>query len=250
MWLEAILSRDDLRRALDQFAPVNVKLGDGRGTLFLDTPTEVELVPDQGLRVVCRAKVHWPVLGIHVPATLKEVIVLVRPVVERHAGIDMLVFKLHIEHADFALVPTTVDRRLTESLNAELEKHVELSWKFSDTLSRLIELPPLFEPSETLALGTRGGVVKTTSESVGLAIVMRADLHRGAQTRVDRNAATLLPPPPSRDSSHPTDVVPPVALARERRPLLRERKLPFVAACLGLVVLGTGIAIGRAVRAS
>jgi hypothetical protein len=250
MWLEAILSRDDLRRALDQFAPVNVKLGDGGGTLFLDTPSEVELVPDEGLRVVCRAKVHWPVLGIHVPATLKEVIVLVRPIVERHDKVEMLVFKLHIERADFALVPTTVDRRLTDALNAELEKkHVELTWKFSDTLSRIIDLPPLFEPSETLALGTRGGVVKTTRESVGLAIVMRADLQRGVNKRVARNASTILPPRPTRDTSHPTDVVPPVTVAPARRSRIAERKLPVVAACAALVVLGAGMLIGRATRA-
>jgi hypothetical protein len=256
MWLEAILSRDDLERALEQFAPVNVKLGDGGGTLFLDTPSEVELVPDRGMRVVCRAKVHWPVLGIHVPVTLNRVVVLVRPEVERHEGAEMLVFKLVIEHVDFALLPTPVDVRLTEALNAELEKkHVELTWKFSDTLSRMIELPPLFEPSETLALGARGGMVETTRDSVGLAIAMRADLHRGARARVDRTApradrtaTTVIPPPHPRQADHPTRL-PPMAFDAPRvRSLLRTKTFPIAAACLGLLAFGAGVAVVRAAR--
>jgi hypothetical protein len=199
MWIEAITSTEDLQRSLSEFAPVRIRLGDRGRELALESPSQVSLVADQGARIVCAAHLHWPFLGVNVRVTMKSLVILVRPVIEAHPSGDALVFKLEIEHADFAFVPTVIDNRITAVVNAELaKKHVELSWRYADTLDHLFHLPESLHPVESLALVATRAAVKVTNEAVGLAVSLRCHVLRGDNPRAlestSRNVQSPLAP--------------------------------------------------------
>jgi hypothetical protein len=182
MWLEAIVSAADLQRTLARFAPVTIRLGEGGGALALESPSEVTLLANRGVRVVCRARLVWPVIGVRVPMTIRSLVILLCPIIEAQPRGDVLVFKLEIEHADFALIPTFIDNRITSQINAQLaEKHVELSWSYTETLHHVFRMPQALDAVESLALVVDGAIVKVTTEAVGLAVSLHSDVRRAGE---------------------------------------------------------------------
>jgi hypothetical protein len=190
MWIEAILTANDLQALLGQFCPAVFRLGDS-GELELDEPTDVALIEGRGIRVVCAAKLTWPVLGIHVPVSARSVAVMISPVVE-HVGegnlegedrSEALVFKLGIEHIDVTLLPAFVDDRVTARVNEELEKkHVELAWKFPDTLSHVFDLPDAMLSTSGLGLEVVSGSVRVTESALAFAVSFRTKVQRRVPT--------------------------------------------------------------------
>ncbi len=178
MWLEAILTREDLQRVLTQFAPMEFRLGDS-GRLLLVDPSNVSLMPDKGLGVVCKATLHWPLLGIDIPVHINELLLLIRPTVEQRAEGEFLVFTLTIEHADVGMLPRILDEKITSMVNEELvKKHVELAWNFSDTLSHVFSLPEALASTATLGLKVDEGRVKATESALGFAVSFVTDVTR------------------------------------------------------------------------
>ena len=249
MWLEAIFPAEDLRRTLSEIAPLEIRLGDDGGELALDAPSEVTLVADQGVRIVCAARLHWPVLGVSVPVTMKSLVVLLRPTIEAHEGKDALVFKLEIEHADFSMVPAVIDTRITSLVNEELaKKGVELSWDYAQTLNHVFQLPDLLKPAEALSLTITGAVVKVTTEALGLAIAIRSDVKRGGarDEAIEANGT----PPPSKAAAPvapSTTATPATTATTAAAPLLSPAAFG-VRAILGAVAIGAVFALGRASR--
>lgn len=181
MWIEAVLLKEELATLVGQFAPVTIRLGED-GELQVHDPGEITLVQDVGLRVVCKATLRWTVLGFAVPVTLKSLTVLLRPTIAKRADVDVLVFKLDIENADIAGLPSGLDSRITDSVNHELEaKHVELSWDYAATLNHQFDLPDSLKPVERLRLTVGGARVKPSGNSLALAIEFYADVLRGAR---------------------------------------------------------------------
>ncbi|MDP9150322.1 MAG: hypothetical protein M3O36_10330, partial [Myxococcota bacterium] len=211
MWLEAILTKHDLDAIVAQFAPMRFRLGDlgDHGELSLDAPTEVSLVPGRGIRIVCAAKLHWPVLGMDFPVSIRSATVLVHLDVEtRHDG-AALVFKPQIEHADVALVPAIVDAPVTALVNEELaKKHVELAWSFERTLGHVFPLPDALETTAALELRVKAGTVKVTADAVGFAVSFDTAVQRrvnGAdQPAIDPERPPLDPTPPPLASPRPS----------------------------------------------
>ncbi len=232
MWIEAIVPAEDLRRALAEIAPLKIKLGDDGGELALEAPSEMTLVADQGVRIVCAAHLHWPVLGVSVPVTMSSLIVLLRPVIETHEGVDALVFKLEIEHADLVMVPSIIDTRITSLVNDELAKrHVELSWRYADTLNHVFRLPDILRPAESLGLTVTSALVKITAEALGLAISLRSDVHRAGDAAV---APPVADDPPTRVASPAPALQSPADFA--------------VRGAIAGLALGVVFALGRASR--
>jgi hypothetical protein len=238
MWIEAIISSEDLRRSLSEFAPLRIRLGNDGAELAIESPSEVSLVADLGARIVCAAQLHWPFLGIHVPMAIKSLVILLRPVIEAHENGDALVFKLEIEHADFALVPTAIDNRITALVNAELAKrHVELTWRYADTLDHVFHLPDSFAPVESLALVLTSAVVKVTNEAVGLAISVRCDVLRGDDGGVVDSESGDVP-------SSPVSAVIPAPLATPSTAGLAS--LALAVGGIAALALGAMFVLGRA----
>jgi hypothetical protein len=174
MWLEAILSKGDLTKLVDRLLPLKIDVGGG--TLGLHEPSEVEIVPEKGLRVRSKALVHWPVLGIDVPIALHELSVLICPEITPD---DKLAFHVEIVHADLASVPNFVDVRITERLNTTLrERHTELTWDFAHALSHVFHFPEALSLAEALSLDVAWGRLRVMEEAIVLAVSFRADVVR------------------------------------------------------------------------
>jgi hypothetical protein len=200
MWLEAILTREDLEGIAEKFSPLEIVLGDS-GSLLLVGPCEVSLTPDEGVAVKCDATLHWPVLGFDVPVSMHRLLVHVLPSVEERADGSTLVFRLLIDHAGVTMLPSFFDHGVTARVNRELEeKHVELAWNFADTLSHVFKLPPSIASAAALSLKATAGRVKATEMALGLA----ADFTVSVQARgesSDQNASRGADPAPSSPDS-------------------------------------------------
>ncbi len=197
MWVEVILAQEDLTTLFGQLMPLTIHFGGKDQYLSLSDLREVKLVPDTGLRLSCKAKVCWPVLGIALPIPLHSLIVLLEPHVVRTEEGDILVFKLHIEHADFAGIPTAIDERITEKVNKELAaRELDLSWNFARTLSRTVDLPRALRPVDSLDLRLAWGKVKVTDEAMVMAVSFHAKLSRAGQGEVHTLPQSLDAPEP------------------------------------------------------
>ncbi len=196
MWLEAILTREDLEDVVEKFSPLKILLGDS-GSLLLVGPCEVSLNPDKGISVKCDAILHWPVLGFDVPVSMHGLLVHVLPTVEERPDGATLVFRLQIDHAGVAMLPSFFDHGVSARVNRELEeKHVELAWNFVDTLSHVFKLPPTLASAAALSLKATAGRVKATETALGLAV----DFSLSVQARGDgsaQNASNGADPRPS-----------------------------------------------------
>jgi hypothetical protein len=182
MWLEAVLSKEDLASLIGQIVPLTIRINRESGAdqyIELATATNLELVADQGLRMTTQARIHWPVLGIAVPIKVDPLNVMIKPrITETPAG-DALSFTLEIEHADFTGIPAFGDRAIADKINSELgERHVELAWAFASMLSHRFHVPPLLDPLESLALSVAWGKVRITDEAMVLAISFHAKVSR------------------------------------------------------------------------
>jgi hypothetical protein len=170
MWLEAIFTKEDLQDVVARFAPLKILLGDN-GSLLLVSPSDVSLVADKGIAVTCDATIHWPILGFDVPVAMHGLLVHIVPVVEERPDGATLVFRLEIDHAGVAMLPSFFDHTVTTRVNQELEKkHVELAWNFQDTLSHVFGLPGSLASASAFAIRATAGRVKATEKALGLAV--------------------------------------------------------------------------------
>jgi hypothetical protein len=189
MWTEIILPRDELARLLDQVFPLTIRLGDSESdnSLSLSDLADVRLVPDLGLRVECKARVRWPVLGIELPLALNALTLLLVPSIGQGPHGDTLVFRISVEHADFTAVPDMIDQRITAAINAKLEaKGAELCWDLSKSLALSTVLPALLEDLAAFALRPRWAKVRITDQAVVyVASFNSAFVRQGAQVPDD-----------------------------------------------------------------
>jgi hypothetical protein len=179
MRIEAILSAEDLAAMIREVAPLTVHFGKDE-QLELTDPSEVTLVADAGLRVVCKGRVQWRLLGIGVPITLNSLHVLIRPEIVQQSDGNALVFTIEIEHADLSGIPTMIDSKITDVVNKALaEKRVELVWNFTETLSHRFKMPDAVKPLEAIAFDVCGGRLKIGREALVLAIEFRSAVTHG-----------------------------------------------------------------------
>ena len=176
MWLDAIVTAGDLQKVVDQLTPATVPLGD-RGELYFDAPAEVSLVAERGLRIRCRAKLRWPVLGIDVTVSVSSMTILIVPSIEAREGERTIVFAPELEHLDLALLPDIGDAELRSYINRELQaKRVELPWNYKQTLDHQFALPDWFRSDAIFDVRSNGAAVKVTNDSIGLAVGLTASV--------------------------------------------------------------------------
>ena len=170
MWLEAILSRQDLERVLGELTPTTIKLGED-GELHLNRPTLVTLVEGQGLEVDCPAKLRWSVLGIHLPVAIESVTLRLIPSVLQRDGGDVLAFHVKLLALDVSAMPSIIEDRVVALVNGELSgRHAELVWDFRETLSHRFRLPELLEPARSLDVEIAWGEMRVSAEALVFAI--------------------------------------------------------------------------------
>ncbi len=231
MWVEAILATADLEKAMSDFCPLKIHLGeDGNGSLVVSDPRDVELVPDVGLRMSVTIEVHWPVLGIQIPVSVRSATLEVKPEIPKKPEGAPLTLKLRLDGVDISIFPSVVDRGIVDLVNKELEaKHVELSWNFIETLSHAFELPVALASARGIDLRAAWGSVKITSEALVLAVSFEARV-------VPREAGSIASP------AALTRVAAPQPVERDRvRRLRRPSPVSLALGVSGALLAGLGI---------
>jgi hypothetical protein len=172
MWIEAIITEEDLRQVLATLLPVKIHLDTDPGTdrwIELGKPETVELVESRGMRMSCPAELRWSIVGIDVPVKINQLIVYLTPkVVEKNRG-EVLTFGIQLEEADVAGLPGLVDGAIVKAVNAALDEK-SLEWDFRETLLRKFEMPGMLEPIATLDLESKWGKVRLSGEAIVLAL--------------------------------------------------------------------------------
>jgi hypothetical protein len=180
MWLEAVVSKEDLGSLIARIVPLTIRINPEDGAdhyIELATATDLVLVAGQGLRMATQARVHWPILGITVPIKIDPLGVMIKPRIIGTPEGDALSFTLEIEEADVAGIPAFGDKAVTDKINRELDKrHVELAWAFATMLSHRFHVPTLLEPIGSLAFNVAWGKVRVTEEAMVLAISFHAEV--------------------------------------------------------------------------
>jgi hypothetical protein len=179
MWLEAIITEEDLVQVMKRFLPVKIYLhseGDEVKRdrwLLLQPATEVVLVPDQGLQVTCPAELTWGMLGMSPTVKIDALRVLIRPqVTQRHKG-HVLEFHLEVDEADLHSLPDFVDATVVKAVNAALATK-ELAWNFTQTLTRTVGLGDRLDPVEALTIEVLWG--KHRIGAAALTLVVSFDI--------------------------------------------------------------------------
>jgi hypothetical protein len=243
MWVEAILTKDNVASLLEQFLPMSIHLGenpDDGHYLELFEPRQISLVEDLGLRMTCGARIRWPILGIDLPIIVESVNLLLCPSIPGAPGRDELDFGLTVEGIDFAWVPAGVDSRIADKINVELDKkRALLSWRFGESLSHVFKMPPILPPLNAVAVKVAWGQVRVTSEAVVIAVSFHSRVLRGEEEYPSLSLPSegLIQPSPSR-----------VNLAT-RAPRLRVAPLVAAAGGAALATVVTWIVAGAAARA-
>jgi hypothetical protein len=168
MWVEFVLARDDLEKVVNDFCPLRLKLGDN-GNILLADPHDLILVPEVGLRVSISAEVHWPVLGIQIPVSVRSTTLQVTVRIVKEEGGSRLRFGFQLSNADLSMVPAMVTRGVVDRVNKELAS-ADLSWMFTKTLSHDFGLPESLLSARALDLSAVSGHLKVTAEALVLAV--------------------------------------------------------------------------------
>lgn len=183
MWLEAIISQEDLVQVLGEFLPVKIHLdqdkdNDAAGapkkdeperSLHLLAPTQVILVPGEGVRVICPAVITWSIVGMSPSMNIDALQVMIRPeVAEKNKGY-VLEFGMEVEVADFHALPAFIDETIVKAVNAALATK-KPGWNFTETLTRTVGLGKLFDPVEALKIDVQWGKTKIGEDTLGLVV--------------------------------------------------------------------------------
>ena len=177
MKFTAAFTREELVRFVSEWLPLKVLLGDFKKEdryLSLSDPTAIELLPGKGLRLACRAQIRWPIMGLTVPITARELIVVLRPAITTPGGQPALSFGIQIERADLSAVPARLDTALTEALNRALAQRAKLQWEFGKMLTRSVPLPLMLTTTDSIDLLCDHGVVAVTEEGFTFELGVRA----------------------------------------------------------------------------
>jgi hypothetical protein len=224
MFIEALIPRDELRSFLARALPLTIRLDAAEVSHFLALSdlAEVAIVPDVGVRLVCEAHLHWPVLGIDAPLALNALRVLLIPEVKSSPAGESLVFRIAVEHVDIPGVPTVFDETIARAVNERLAAHrVEVPWDFSRTFANVVPLPSMLVELDALTLGAAWGKVKITEEALVFAVSVHAALARAGE------AESLTAPAPS-----------PPTFSERAKPVARDSSAPIVTLLLAAGVFG------------
>lgn len=180
MWIEAIVTEEDLRQVLATLLPVKIHLDTDPGTdrwLQLQVPESIALVEGKGVCLSCPAELRWSIVGIDVPVKIHQLTVFLTPkIVEKNRG-EVLAFGIELEEADVAGIPGLVDTAIMKAVNGALAAK-DLEWDFRETLLRKFEMPEMLDPIATLDLESKWGKVRMSREALVLALSLHISFTR------------------------------------------------------------------------
>lgn len=168
------LHRDELLRAIRDFLPMRLKIGnletnDDPPWIHIDEVEEAEFLPGRGVRVSCAARIHFPLPLLPDDFTVQHAVLEMVPAIVEGPEGPVLAFRLDVPDIDVKYVPEFVDRAVLKRVNAALIEHASsIAWKFGKTLSRVISLPIRLQIVRAVALSAPSGSVEVTADGIFL----------------------------------------------------------------------------------
>ncbi len=164
--LAVVVTLDELDKLARSFVPLTVDLSTpelGKRIIRVHRVSRVELVPNEGIRILGGAEVDWTVLGLTLPVKVDELAVRV------HISLDggSLKSRLEIECADLRHVPELVENVLETKINDALKEESAIpSLAFDELANRTVPLPGYLTPLRDLVLASGGGYVSIEPDTL------------------------------------------------------------------------------------
>jgi hypothetical protein len=183
MHIEMLLDQVTLRNLIQQFAPIRIHMtptDEDRRWLELDEPETIELVPEQGVRVVCKGRARYSVGETRIPIGINKIVLLLAPVIGRDAqGWEQLEFRITIENADLKYIPGLIDRTIFHALNKAITpESTHMIWSFSRMMTRSLQMPERLEPLDAINLEALHAEVRVEPDGVRLHVDLGAQISR------------------------------------------------------------------------
>lgn len=182
MNLVITVHRDELAKAIHDFLPMRLTLGDQEG----DDPTwfEIEAVetmtflPGHGLGLTCRAQVHYPIPVLPSTFTVNHLSLEVVPAIDPSPEGAVLAFRVSVAAIDVAYLPGFVDRMVAGEINDALTRNAAtIAWNFTRALTRRIQLPARLTRVRSVDMAAQRGDVGVTGDSLVLTLVADFAFH-------------------------------------------------------------------------
>jgi|GEM_PF-5769167 len=188
MRIEATLLKDELRSLLESLLPVRIALDKNEPLRWIEFGKlhALELVPGHGARIVCSAKVSWPLPVIGPRLSVRHLEALIQPYVRSGDGGEVLAFKIQLESIELAHVPAFVEREVLRLINGELaQRKGKLAWKIGKTFANRIKMPTSLAPVEGLQLHVAEASFQLLEDRVMLGLFVNHAFVHGKPTSHD-----------------------------------------------------------------
>lgn len=171
MWVQLVVTEDDLRTFLHSVMPARIELGrdeDVDRWIEIGAPEFVSVTEAKGLTLRAPAKLRWNVAGINVPIAFRTVEVTLDLSIDSPEG-QVLRFRPQIVDADFVGLPAIIEKSLIKLVNASLAK-AHLEWNFVETLQFSPQMSPKLQPPTVVDIRARFGELRKTDGAITLAV--------------------------------------------------------------------------------
>ncbi len=150
------LSAPEVDRLFRALVPLRIDLSnekDGTRTIDIESLKHVELIPEEGVRIVGAARVTWPLGGFNLPVTLDEASVklVLSSGVKGETGGRALQLRIVIELADVPMLPEFAEASIIKRINEALASSGPLlDLDLEALVRRHIDLPRAVLPKTAL----------------------------------------------------------------------------------------------------
>ncbi len=187
--VDVVLRSEEITELLDEVGPVRIHLTDvdeDRRWVEIERPSEVRLIPGQGVSIVSNGRILYEIAGIRLPFEIRRLQVLFTPhvVVTEHG--QRLHFKLTVEQADLEGVPAIVENVLIPKVNESLEpERLGMHWDFMRSLSIAARLPGRFEPLKDFLIQAQLAEVHIRADALQLRLSLGLGVSRARPRPTD-----------------------------------------------------------------
>ncbi|HZO14133.1 MAG TPA: hypothetical protein VFB62_12765 [Polyangiaceae bacterium] len=155
---------------LRAFAPVRIHLtptDEDTRFIEIESPDEVLMVPDRGVFIRSRGKLHYRLAGLELEREIRSLQALLIPSVVGERQSSRLAFDIEILETDIAGVPTMVDDAILKQVNGRLDwRHTQLAWNFGQALSTASYVPERIEPLDQLITRVGESHIDVTADGI------------------------------------------------------------------------------------
>src|SRR5262245_42967020 len=92
MLLSVLITKDELTTFLSAVTPLRIVMDEQRGRCLVLGRPQLELVPNEGIRLRGDARLTWDLVGLAIPVTIQAWQLMLRPRIATRGRANVLVF--------------------------------------------------------------------------------------------------------------------------------------------------------------